>query len=115
VDLPGLNFRSASNSTRLTILRNIATAFQRYGGYGVDSGSVDGVQLRLEYTARHELPPLVGDFLDDLGVIAAQLRVVTNSYNPDTGGPPVGGVRLHGGDGKLLAPLAPPFEPPLTA
>ena len=80
------------------------------GGYGIDSGGVNGVQLRLEYTARHELPQLTGDFLADLGDIAAQLRVVTNSFNPQTGGPPIGGVRLHGGDGRLLAALAPPFK-----
>ena len=82
---------------------------RRYGSYGIDSGSVGGVQLRLEYTARNELPSLAGAFLADLGVIATQLRVVTNSFHPGTGGPPDGGVRLHGGDGLLLAPLAPPF------
>jgi len=111
VSIGRMQFRSANNETKLAILRNLATALQRYGGYGIDSGSVGGVQLRLEFTARHELPPLAGDFLADLGDIAAQLRVVTNSHNPNTGGPPVGGVRLHGGDGKLLAPLAPPFLP----
>jgi hypothetical protein len=35
--------------------------------------------------------------------------VVTNSFDPVTGGRPRGGVRLHGGDGALLAPLAPPI------
>jgi hypothetical protein len=35
--------------------------------------------------------------------------VVTNSFDPVTGGRPRGGVRLHGGDGTLLAPLAPPI------
>jgi len=109
VDIHGLQFRSRGNASKLTILRNIATAFQQYGGYGIDSGSVAGVQLRLEFTARGDVPPLEGEFLDDLGLIAAQLRVVTNSYHPGTGGPPEGGVRLHGGDGELLAPLAPPF------
>lgn len=110
VDISQMKFRSSPNITKLRILRNIATAFQQFGGYGIDSGSVAGVQLRLEYTARNELPELVGDFLADLGDIAAQLRVVTNSYNPESGGPPIGGVRLHGGDGRLLGPLAPPFD-----
>jgi hypothetical protein len=110
VDIERLKFRSATNSTKLRVLRNIATAFQRYGGYGIDSGGVNGVQLRLEYTARHELPMLTGDFLADLGDIATQLRVVTNSFNPENGGQPIGGVRLNGGDGRLLATLAPPFD-----
>ena len=70
------------NASQLKILRNIATAFQQYGGYGIDSGSVAGVQLRLEFSARNAIPPLVGDFLADLGLIATQLRVVANSYHP---------------------------------
>lgn len=35
--------------------------------------------------------------------------MITNSFDPATGGKPRGGVRLHGGDGVLLAGLAPPI------
>ena len=40
---------------------------------------VDGcgqVQLRMEYTARAEMPPLAGDFLADLATLARELRCV---------------------------------------
>jgi hypothetical protein len=85
---------------------NLAHAFQAYGLYGVDSGDVGGVsqiaigflvtvnficricsqdfdvdgrgqvQLRMEYTARAEMPPLAGDFLLDLATLARELRCV---------------------------------------
>ena len=35
---------------------------------------VKQVQLRMEYTARAEMPPLAGDFLADLATLARQLR-----------------------------------------
>ncbi len=82
---------------------SLARAFQRYGMYGVDSGDVGGVstatltpqcshrlevvvlvscdpvsfsqvQLRMEYTARAEMPALEGAFLADLATLARELR-----------------------------------------
>eukprot|EP01043_Picozoa_sp_COSAG02_P029722 COSAG02_NODE_1862_length_10609_cov_36.585616_12_plen_96_part_00 len=93
---------AAVGSPARTAALNLAQAFQRYGMYGVDSGDVGGVstvmltlscayylnvlnlepchhvasqvQLRMEYTARAEMPALEGDFLADLAMLARELR-----------------------------------------
>ncbi|HKX19316.1 MAG TPA: hypothetical protein VJT33_15000 [bacterium] len=85
---------------------NIAKAFQWYGGYVRDVGNANGIVLYMDYTARNELPTSSA-FSNDLTIIARQLQVITNSNH--NGGAPQGGYKLDGGDGTLLAPLAPMF------
>lgn len=91
---------AAVGSSERTAAMSLARAFQRYGMYGVDSGDVGGVsttmltlhcvvgwshlgtmladssqvQLRMEFTARAEMPALEGAFLADLATLARELR-----------------------------------------
>ncbi len=85
---------------------NLARALQNYGGYVVDSG--DAFLFRLD--DRFNQSSAWTGFNTDSVIIANNLRVVTNSYNPTNGGPPRGGVKIDSGDGTLSAPLAPPFD-----
>ena len=93
--------------------RVLAAALQKYGAYGRDSASPDTgpeIIFFMDYVAglNGEFPGHPA-FLSDLDLIARQLEVVTNSFNPTNGEAPRTGVKLDGGDGRLLAPLAPPF------
>lgn len=97
---------------RLPQSRNVARALQRYGAYSVDvsPGLFDVV---VDYRAVSEWWSWLNDpnwAYDMYEVIGSQLRIVTNAFDPSTGGRPRNGVKLDGGDGALSAPLAPPFD-----
>ncbi len=89
----------------------LATALQKYGAYGRDSAPTGPhIIFFMDYVAglKREFPDHPA-FLSDLDLIARQLQVVTNSFTPTNGEAPRTGVKLEGADGRLLAPLAPPF------
>ncbi len=92
--------------------RNIARALQRYGAYSVDtSGGLFDVVV--DFRAISEWWSWLNDpnwAHDMYEVIGAQLRIVTNGFDPTNGRQPRNGVKLDGGDGTLSAPLAPPFD-----
>jgi hypothetical protein len=89
----------------------LADALQDYGAYGSDTDGriITKMIIEMDYTARSELPANPR-FDADLYIIARQLRVVTNSHSPSGGRPGGGGVKIDGGDERLSAPPAPPFD-----
>jgi hypothetical protein len=90
---------------------NIALALQQYGAYNLDSSGTSGAQainIRVSLDAAGDVPTSQA-FLNDMIQAASLVKIVTNSFNTSTGGVPRTGYKIDGGDGTLLAPLAPPF------
>jgi len=84
--------------------KNLAYAFQQYGAYVSDTAG--GLTVVVDQDG---LAEFCADNADMLW-IGQNLAVVTNSYNPTTGGPPRIGYKLDGGDGTVNSSLiAPPF------
>src|SRR5579884_1109049 len=91
--------------------KNVALALQRYGAYARDTADTgpNTLVFYMDYAARGELPTSAA-FASDMAIIARHLMVVANSH--DNGRKPIAPsvkVQAPGGDGTLLAPLAPPF------
>ena len=112
--LPSFNV----NALKTPEARTIALALQRYGAYTINSSPGWGNQggIYMDGAVRADVPGYPeytgpsspDDYVNDMRIITHALQVVTNSHHD--GGQPVGGVKLDGGDGALLAPLAPPFD-----
>jgi hypothetical protein len=112
--LPSFNV----NALKTPEARTVAVALQRYGAYTINSAPGWGNQggIYMDGSVRAEVPGYPeysgpsnpDDYKNDMMIITRALQVVTNSHH--NGQQPVGGVKLDGGDGALLAPLAPPFD-----
>lgn len=89
---------------------NLAKALQNYGAYVADRGDQGVFDIVVDHNA--EWVPWTQDprYRADIQKIGAACRIVRNSFNPGSGGPPRNGVKLDGGDGTLSVPLAPPFD-----
>jgi hypothetical protein len=90
----------------------MAHALQDYGGYVGDSGGntyqADFATEGANWTNLTSAEQMA--ISNGLDTIAKYIMLVSNSFNPTTGGPPRNGVKIDGGDGTLRKPVAPPFD-----